>query len=344
MEESSPLVSICIPAYNGATTLSNTLDKILSQLTGDFEVIVCDDSSTDETLRIAQEYHAQHSSIKVFENDVNLGMDRNFHKTTQLASGKYVWFCGQDDYLENGVLKVVVEMLSNENVGILNLNFSQYDHNMKECLTRSFFEVSTFNKSFIEKNEKLYFDTPDQYYQVFTQPPSFLPSVVMLREYWETTDVKQFYGTYFIQVGVLLSNMHKNRIGVFTIPLIMGRVPDDQWQQDGNKLFSIMTGDLEAKKIAFESNHSLPCRIYYRDRMKYLLNYIFLVYKCKVSGLEPSSDAVLKLKNIFGGYFFIYMYAVLVLYMPTIVLSTIVFPAKYIKKLMLMSRISDIKR
>ena len=174
MNTSSPLVSICIPAYNGATTLSNTLDKIVPQLTSEFEVIISDDSSTDETLRVAQGYHAQHSSIKVFKNDVNLGMDGNFHKTTQLATGKYIWFCGQDDYLEDGILKVVVNMLCKENIGILNLNFSQYDHNMKECLTRSFFEMSTFNKELVENSKELYFDTPDQYYQVFTQPPSFL--------------------------------------------------------------------------------------------------------------------------------------------------------------------------
>ena len=62
-------------------------------------------------------------------------MDGNFHKVTKLATGKYVWFCGQDDLLCDGVIKQAIKMVSNKNIGILNLNFSQYDHNMKKCLT-----------------------------------------------------------------------------------------------------------------------------------------------------------------------------------------------------------------
>ena len=340
-----PLVSICIPTFNGAGTLSKTLDIIIPQLSKSFEIIISDDCSTDDTLSIAREFQSRFNIIKVFKNNKNLGMDKNFHKVTQLASGKYIWFCGQDDLLGEGILSQVIKMLTeNSDIGILNLNFSQYEHYMKKCITPSFFELCSFDKERIKNNKELYFDTPKQYYEVFTQPPSFLPSVVMLREFWETTNSELFYGTYFVQVGVLLMNMHKKRIGVFTAPLIKGRIPDDQWQQDGNKLFSIMTGDLVAKKIAFDINHNLPYEIYNRDRIKYLLNYIFLVCKCKVSGLKSSSDTVIKLKNIFEGNLFLYMYVILVFYMPTIALRMIVFPGKYIKKLILRTRVSSIRR
>ena len=274
-----PLISICIPTYNGASTIEKTLNEIIPQLNSNFEIVISDDVSTDETVNMVEKIQLSCEYIKIFKNEQNLGMDGNFHKTTQLASGKYIWFCGQDDLLSDGILQQALEMIINNNdVGILNLNFSQYDHDMQNCLTQSFFEISTFNKEIVQNNKELYFDTPEEYYQVFTQPPSFLPSVVMLREYWLTTDVKQFYGTYFVQVGVLLMNMHKHRIGVFTVPLIKGRIPDDQWQQDGNKLFSIMTGDLVAKKIAFDQNNELPYRIFHRDKLRYSLNYIFLLY------------------------------------------------------------------
>jgi len=179
-------------------------------------------------------------------------MDENFYRATQHASGEFIWFCGQDDLLGEGVLFQVNNMLTeNNNIGILNLNFSQYDHDMEVCVTPSYFDLCTFDKEKINSNRELYFSTPEEYYSVFTQPPSFLPSIVMLREYWGMTNIDIFKGTYFIQVGVLLMNMHLKGIGVFTTPLIKGRIPDDQWQSDGNKLFSVMTGELKAKKCVY---------------------------------------------------------------------------------------------
>ena len=227
-------------------------------------------------------------------------MDGNFHKVTKLATGKYVWFCGQDDLLCDGVIKQAIKMVSNKNIGILNLNFSQYDHNMKKCLTESFFEESTFNKKLVQTSDELYFDSPREYYSVYTQPPSFLPSVVILREYWLTSDIRQFYGTFFVQVGVLLLNMHKHRIGVFNVPLIKGRIPNDQWQEDGSKLFEIMTGDLVAKNIAFKANKNLPYHIFQRDKLRYTLNFLFFLQKCRATGLVQTAVIELNLKKFLG--------------------------------------------
>ena len=143
---------------------------------------------------------------------------------------------------------------------------------------------------------------------MYTQPPSFLPSVVILREYWLTSDIRQFYGTFFVQVGVLLLNMHKHRIGVFNVPLIKGRIPNDQWQEDGSKLFEIMTGDLVAKNIAFKANKNLPYHIFQRDKLRYTLNFLFFLQKCRATGLVPNSRDRVKLKKVFGNSLVYYCY------------------------------------
>lgn len=228
MKKLVPIISICIPTFNGASTIEKTLTKIYEQLTSECEVVISDDLSTDNTLAIVKSFEKKSTFIKVFQNDYNLGMDGNFHKVTKLAKGKYVWFCGQDDLLCKGVVKQALKMLKKDNIGILNMNFAQYDHEMKTCLTKSFFEESSFDRKIVQTNDFLYFKTPEEYFRIYTQPPSFLPSIVMLREYWLTTDIEQFYGTHFVQVGVLLLNMHKNRIGVFNVPLIKGRIPNDR--------------------------------------------------------------------------------------------------------------------
>jgi len=330
-----PLVSICIPTYNGAGTLSRTLDAMVPQLSENIEIIINDDCSNDNTLNIAREYQAGFNTIKVFKNNKNLGMDKNFHKITQLASGKFIWFCGQDDLLGSGVIKQALKMVSNNNIGILNLNFSQYDHYMKTCLTESFFEESTFDKKLVQTSDELYFDTPDEYYSVYTQPPSFLPSVVMLREYWLTTDVKQFYGSYFVQVGVLLMNMHKHRIGVFNIPLIKGRIPNDQWQHDGSKLFAIMTGDLVAKNISFKLNKKLPYHIFQRDKLRYSLNFLFLLQKSRATGIVSRNHNSIQLKSVFGNSLVYYFYILPLLNLNVKVLNLLSIPLSFVKKILL---------
>lgn len=331
----APLISICIPTYNGASTIGKTLNQIIPQLNNEFEIIISDDVSSDETVKIVEEIQLSCKYLIIFTNEHNLGMDGNFHKSTQLASGKYIWFCGQDDLLGDGVLQQAYKMIKNNNdIGILNLNFSQYYHDMQKCLTKSFLEISTFKKEVVVSNTELYFDTPEQYYQVFTQSPSFLPSVIMLREYWLSTDAQQFYGTYFVHVGVLLMNMHKHKIGVLTIPLIKGRIPNDQWQQDGNKLFSIMTGDLVAKKIAFEKNDKLPYRIYKRDRLRYSLNYIFLLHSARKRNFSPDHHNIAHLKAIYGNYFLYYVYILPLIYRSRTFLSLIYYPL-YVLKIIL---------
>ena len=335
MKKSVPTISICIPTFNGESTIKKVLDTIYPQLTTDCEVVIADDVSSDDTLSIVKQFQKKCSLIKVFQNTNNLGMDGNFHNVTKLATGKYVWFCGQDDLLGNGVIKQALKMVSNNNIGILNMNFSQYDHYMETCLTESFFEESTFDKKLVQTSDELYFDTPDEYYSVYTQPPSFLPSVVMLREYWLTTDIKQFYGSYFVQVGVLLMNMHKHRIGVFNIPLIKGRIPNDQWQEDGSKLFAIMTGDLVAKNIAFKLNKALPYRIFQRDKLRYSLNFLFLLNKSRATGLIPSRRDSIQLKAVFGNSLVYYFYILPLLNLNVKVLELLSISLSIVKRLLL---------
>ena len=335
MNNSLPLISICIPTFNGSSTILNTLHEILPQLSSDYEVIICDDLSTDDTLQLVQELQKDCPYLKIFQNKTNLGMDGNFHQTTKLACGKYIWFCGQDDLLCCGLLeKALLMVKNNSDIGILNLNFSQYDHDMKTCLIESFFDATAFKKETVKSSDELYFDTPREYYEVFTQPPSFLPSVVMLREYWLTTDVEQFYGTYFVQVGVLLMNMHKHRIGVFTIPLIKGRVPNDQWQQDGNKLFAIMTGDLVAKTIAFKLNDKLPRHIIQRDKLRYLLNFFFLLYNAKKSGLIVEDQSFNHLLIVYGHSLSYHLYILPILRLHVKILAVFKIPLLVIKKIL----------
>ena len=92
---SNPLVSVCIPSFNGGEFIATTLESILSQTFTDFEVVIADDKSTDRTVPIIKGF--KDPRIKVVENEPNLGLGRNWNKVLSCAQGDYVKLLGDDD-------------------------------------------------------------------------------------------------------------------------------------------------------------------------------------------------------------------------------------------------------
>src|SRR5579862_2506274 len=82
-------VSIGLPVYNGERFLESTLDSLLVQTYRDFELIICDNCSSDRTESICRSYAARDARIRYYRNSVNIGAPRNFNRTVELASGGF---------------------------------------------------------------------------------------------------------------------------------------------------------------------------------------------------------------------------------------------------------------
>ncbi|HBW21948.1 MAG: hypothetical protein A2X28_01880 [Elusimicrobia bacterium GWA2_56_46] len=93
----TPLVCICVPAYNAGLTLAETLDSILGQTYGNLKIFIVDNASTDNTLEIADAYAKKDPRITVVRNDVNVGGEGNFTRCLQLATGEYTAIYHSDD-------------------------------------------------------------------------------------------------------------------------------------------------------------------------------------------------------------------------------------------------------
>jgi len=91
------LVSIALCTYNGEAYLREQLDSIVNQSYSPIELIAVDDCSTDNSLKILQEYAVKYPIIKIFVNSENLGYIKNFEKALQLCSGDYIALSDQDD-------------------------------------------------------------------------------------------------------------------------------------------------------------------------------------------------------------------------------------------------------
>ena len=101
------MISIALATYNGSKFIRKQLESILAQSMGNFEAIVCDDCSTDNTLQILQEYASKDSRFKIFKNQKNLGFKKNFEHIFSLCKGDYIACCDQDDIWEPNHLEVL---------------------------------------------------------------------------------------------------------------------------------------------------------------------------------------------------------------------------------------------
>lgn len=93
----SAKISVALASCNGEKYIREQLDSILVQTHQNFELIICDDRSTDSTVHILKEYEKRDKRIRVFENEQNVGFKKNFEKAISLCSGEYIALSDQDD-------------------------------------------------------------------------------------------------------------------------------------------------------------------------------------------------------------------------------------------------------
>lgn len=107
-------ISVVIASYNGEEFLTEQLDSIRNQTLPPDELIICDDRSTDCTVKIAEEYIKQHkleNSWKVFVNESNLGYADNFDNAAKKASGELVFFSDQDDVWDLDKIEIMAGIM-----------------------------------------------------------------------------------------------------------------------------------------------------------------------------------------------------------------------------------------
>lgn len=112
-----PLASIIVPAFNVADTLPETLASLINQTAQDYEIIIVNDGSSDDTLRVAHTYEAQ-GNIRIL-SQANRGLAGARNTGIAAARGEFIGFCDADDIWEPSKLQVHLDHLAaNPDVGI----------------------------------------------------------------------------------------------------------------------------------------------------------------------------------------------------------------------------------
>ncbi len=117
-----PLVSVCIPVYNGEKTIAQTVASVLQQSYPNVEIIIQDNQSTDGTWSLLNSFAKNNPQISLEQNQKNLGMAANWNVAINRAKGEYIMLLSADDLLEPLFLKRCIDILKNKQVDAASTN------------------------------------------------------------------------------------------------------------------------------------------------------------------------------------------------------------------------------
>jgi glycosyltransferase involved in cell wall biosynthesis len=109
--ENKPMVSVLMPSFNSGQYISKAIESVLNSSFVNFELIITDDNSTDNTYQLAQKYALKDNRIKLFRNDKNHGDYGNRNKAASYATGKYIKYVDHDDYIYPNGLEIIVKQM-----------------------------------------------------------------------------------------------------------------------------------------------------------------------------------------------------------------------------------------
>jgi len=115
----NPLISICIPTYNGERYLAESINSVLQQTYQNYEIWIVDDQSKDDTFSIAKNFATLDSRIHVSQNVKNLGLVGNWNRCVELANGEWIKFLFQDDLMTPNCVEQFVSKVDETTFWIL---------------------------------------------------------------------------------------------------------------------------------------------------------------------------------------------------------------------------------
>tara|TARA_B100000927_G_scaffold113045_1_gene91348 strand:- start:37472 stop:38275 length:804 start_codon:yes stop_codon:yes gene_type:complete len=142
------LVSVCIPTYNSSEFISECLDSVISQSLENFEIIIADNCSSDNTVEIIKKMNI--SNIKIIQNKKNVGMAKNFNIVCNEASGKYIKLLPSDDRIAiNSLQKSLESFETHNNISLVVSSKKIINKSSKKIIGK----MSSFNEGIHNGND-----------------------------------------------------------------------------------------------------------------------------------------------------------------------------------------------
>lgn len=117
MNNKECLLSICIPTYNRASFLERTLGQMTNSPFKNFEIIVSDNNSSDDTETVVKKF----PEVIYKKNPINVGFGANILRVAEYAKGKYLWIIGDDDDYDFSNINDILSILDEGKIGLIHV-------------------------------------------------------------------------------------------------------------------------------------------------------------------------------------------------------------------------------
>lgn len=223
-------LSICIPTYNRSDYLPTALESVLSQISDEVEITICDNGSEDATKELVRSYLEKYPSIKYHRFEKNVGPDRCFLKAVEIATGEFCWFLGDDDAIERGSIQIVLDTLKqNPQLSGLSVN--------RKIIDKSFENELPYEPIHPNLNKtKFYQNREDTIHDLFTYF-GYMSGQIVRKELWigaikATKDIEQYFNAYSILFLVVKIIMKNSNWAYLDSAFVKYRISNDSFERE----------------------------------------------------------------------------------------------------------------
>lgn len=136
------LVSIVMPSFNSINHIESSINSVLNQNYGSWELLITDDSSIDESYDLLSNYSSMYNNIKVFKNNINYGAAYSRNKSISQSSGDYIAFLDSDDFWHRDKLTKQINFMEYNNFYFSHSYYTKLRRDGSTSLIKSLNRVS----------------------------------------------------------------------------------------------------------------------------------------------------------------------------------------------------------
>lgn len=215
-------IDILLATYNGEKFVKEQIESILNQTYENFNLIISDDASTDNTLNILEEYEKKDTRIKVFKKEKNKGLIDNFEFLLKNVTSDYFMFSDQDDIWKKDKIEKSINKLKEESSGLVYTDLEIVDEKLN-VIYPSYWKYKQIYKKIIKYNnfEALYLNNFVTGCTILAKSKyikDILPlprnSKFVLHDYWTALIISAKDKISYVEESTIQYRQHKNnRVG-----------------------------------------------------------------------------------------------------------------------------------